>query len=137
MLAEGAYHERHFKKVGNGERSLWIESNAQSGPDKHSDKRNLMRGQLFLSFTEDGFTYMFEKTNDGLFEIKSVITDPVERYRHYKTFKPTFSEDGKLILWGINGNEIEEKEQEERDAGMYEPTVEKLDAFIKRLIEVA
>lgn len=137
LLAEGAFHERRFKKVGNDSKSLWVESNTQSGPAEHADTRNHMRGQLSVSFTEDGIIYTFEQTNDGVFEIKSKIADFAERYRQYRTFKPTFTNTGELVGFGINGNEIKEKEQEEREAGMYEPTVEELNAFIERFAEAA
>ncbi|MHB1864884.1 MAG: hypothetical protein ACYCPS_01825 [Candidatus Saccharimonadales bacterium] len=137
LLAEGAFHERRFKKVGIDRKSLWVQSNTQSGPAEHADTRSHMTGQLSVSFTEDGITYTFEQTNDGIFEIKSKIADFAERYRYYRTFKPTFSDTGELVGFGINSNEIKEKEQEEREAGMYEPTTEKLNAFIERLSKAA
>ncbi len=134
LLAEGAFYERRFKSVGSEGSSLWIESNVSNGPSGHVDNRNKNNAQLSISFTEDGITYTFEQTADGVFEIKSKIADLAERYRYFRTFKPTFNEEtGELLAFGVNFKEIKEKEQEEREAGMYEPTAEKLHAFLQRL----
>ena len=138
LLAEGAFHERRFKSIGSDASSLWIKSNVSSGPSEHADNRNRNNAQLSISFTEDGITYTFEQTANGVFEIKSKIADFAERYRYFRTFKPIFNEEtGELIVFGINGKEIEEKDQAEREAGMYEPTAERLHAFLERLRSAA
>jgi len=134
LLAEGAYYERRFKRLSMPEAMFWLESIVLSGPLEHADSRDLDENLLTVSFTDGSLTHSFDQLRTGVFEIKTEIADEAERYRHYRTFHPTFDPtSGELDGFGIEGTEIAEKQQIERDAGMYLPTVEKLKLFLNRL----
>lgn len=133
LLARGVYHKRQTKTFAVDNREVTVTSNYFDGDISHFCEDINRFGKIHIKYSDEDLIHEYIHSQADGYEIISKIKDPAMRYAHYDTYEVIYDDDNKSVGSSVSPAEIAQKEQVDRDYGMFVPTNEKLDTFISML----
>lgn len=102
---------------------------------QHTKQRSVILPEpsLYIKLVEGEISYVIEKQTDGSFEQKVYHGPETTWYRDLSSYQADYNDDGEIFHYGYEGVELAEKEQTERELGMYEPSVAVIKNAVKKL----
>lgn len=118
-------------------RTVCIESSTLHGPEDRLSHRLLDEPSIRIILRGGAMEHVYERTREGLPEIKLQTADLAERYSVLQSFEPVHEEDGTVIVFNHSEYEWQERQRQERNLGMFVPTSNGVDFFLKALKSTA
>lgn len=131
FVASGTFVRNHRTQRLDSRNGLYVDLGERSvtkGSSPDAVMWDIIYPDIYMNVIEGGVEHCYNRSN-GVVEVKTRIADASVRYADLESFRAFYDEDGTIIHWTCDQDEIYAIEDAERAIGLYVPSAESLQPF--------
>lgn len=137
ILASGAKYQERYSDgmllIGDAVTEVSFSSHDLSGDISHAERRHLDQPLLSVAVAVGGWVYQYERTRAGEAEVMVVQDGEEARHMVLDSFEGDYAEDGHLDGVTYEEEELDAREQLEREMGFFVPRLDDLKFILARV----